>query len=183
MRSFSIRRNGLLAGVALLAAVLLSAAPALAVSGPVWSIQSVAAPTIMQSSDTTHEAQELIVNATGGTYTLTFEGQTTAPLDVFAGAGEVQSALDGLSTIGGAGGSVTVKANTEFQTETQNGFAITLAGSLHTPVVPLITAESSSLSGGAQTVAVTAATNDEYALEVENIGESASSGAITVTDN
>jgi hypothetical protein len=182
MRSFSIRRNGLLAGVALLAAVLLSAAPALAVSGPVWSIQSVAAPTIMQSSDTTHEAQELIVNATGGTYTLTFEGQTTAPLDVFAGAGEVQSALDGLSTIGGAGGSVTVKANTEFQTETQNGFAITLAGSLHTPVVPLITAESSSLSGGAQTVAVTAATNDEYALEVENIGESASSGAITVTD-
>jgi hypothetical protein len=174
----------LAAGVAVVA--LFSAAPALAATPPLWSIQSVAAPTIMQSSDTTHQAQDLIVNATGGTYTLTFEGQTTGPLSFsLHGNGseeEVQSALDGLSTIGGAGGSVTVKGNSTFTTETQGGFVITFAGALRAQNVPLITAESSSLTGGTHTATVTPATNDEYAVQVQNIGASASSGVITVTD-
>jgi len=181
MRSFRIRRNGLLAGAAVVAAVLLSAAPAFAVSGPIWSVQSVAAPTIMQSSDTTHKAQALIVNATGGTYTLTFEGQTTGPLSssLRGKAGEVQSALDGLSTIGGAGGSVTVKPNTTFDTETRGGVVIKFAGALEAQDIPLITVDSSSLSG---TATVTPATNDEYAVQVQNIGASPSSGMIIITD-
>ncbi|HEY5045926.1 MAG TPA: hypothetical protein VII53_08730 [Solirubrobacteraceae bacterium] len=171
----------LAAGVTVVA--LFSAAPALAASPPVWSIQSVAAPTIMQSSDTTHQAQDLVVNATGGTYTLTFEGQTTGPLFFIPGAGEVQSALDGLSTIGGAGGSVTVKRNTIFHMAgQQEGFVITFAGALRAQNVPLITTESSSLTGGTHTATVTPATNDEYDVQVENIGGSASSGMITVTD-
>jgi hypothetical protein len=184
MRSFSIRRNGLLAGAAVVVAVLLSAAPAFAVSGPTWSVQSVAVPTIMQSSETTQEAQDLIVNAEGGTYTLTFEGQTTSPLiPASESEEEVQSALDGLSTIGGAGGSVTVKLNRTFLTEGQKrGFVITFAGALRAQNVPLITAESSSLTGGTHTATVTPATSDEYDVQVENVGASASSGAITVTD-
>jgi hypothetical protein len=181
MRSFRAYKSGLLAAGVTVAA-LFAAAPALAASPPVWSIQSVAAPTIMQSSDTTHVAQDLIVNAEGGTYALTFEGQTTAPLHFYAGAEEVQSALDGLSTIGGAGGMVTVKLKETFQTETQHGFVIMFAGSLQAQDVPLITAESSSLSGGAHTATVTAATNDEYDVQVENIGGSTSSGTISVTD-
>jgi hypothetical protein len=177
---FALAALSLAAGVAVVA--LFAAAPALAAAPPVWSIQSVPAPTIMQSSDTTHVAQDLIVNAEAGTYTLTFEGQTTGLLVFHEPAEEVQSALDGLSTIGGAGGSVTVKENNTFRTGTQRGFVITFAGSLQTQDVPLITADGSSLTEGTHTATVTPATNDEYEVAVENIGGSTSSGTITVTD-
>jgi hypothetical protein len=43
-----------------------------------------------------------------GSFTLAFEGQTTGDIAFDASAATVESALNGLSTIGGAGGSVTV---------------------------------------------------------------------------
>jgi hypothetical protein len=50
MRSLGLHRNGALAAAAI-AAWLLSATPALAGAGPVWSIQSAAVPTIMHTNE------------------------------------------------------------------------------------------------------------------------------------
>jgi hypothetical protein len=41
-----------------------------------------------------------VSNATGGTFTLTFDGQTTAPIAFNATAAQLQAALEALSTIG-----------------------------------------------------------------------------------
>ncbi|HEV7615878.1 MAG TPA: hypothetical protein VGO36_06580 [Solirubrobacterales bacterium] len=46
------------------------------------------------------EKQKLVVKASGGTFTLTFEGKTTAPLAYNSAPGAVQVALEGLSTVG-----------------------------------------------------------------------------------
>jgi autotransporter-associated beta strand protein len=54
------------------------------------------------------EVQRITVDGTGGTYLLTFRGATTGPIAFNAGATTVANALNALSTIGGAGGSVTV---------------------------------------------------------------------------
>jgi hypothetical protein len=54
------------------------------------------------------ETQSLTIPATSGTYTLTFNGQTTASLAFNASPSAIEAALNGLSTIGGAGGSVSV---------------------------------------------------------------------------
>ena len=41
-----------------------------------------------------------MTNATGGTFTLTFNGQTTAPLPFNATAAQIDAALEALSNIG-----------------------------------------------------------------------------------
>src|SRR5207302_4783 len=88
------------------------------------------------------EVQTITVNATGtvGTFTLTFNGQTTAPLaynvPASGGAGptdSVENALNALSTIGGIGGFVTV-------TQTGNVYTVTFGGSLDRSNVPEMTA-------------------------------------------
>ena len=53
-------------------------------------------------------AQQVAVNGAAGTFTLTFNGQTTTPLAFDATAVQVQTALNLLSSIGGAGGTATV---------------------------------------------------------------------------
>src|SRR5205823_6663453 len=58
-----------------------------------------------------HFAEEQVVTvlgAVGGSFTLTFNGQTTTALLFNDTAANVQSALNALSSIGGVGGSVTV---------------------------------------------------------------------------
>ena len=56
----------------------------------------------------TDEQQTVVVqNATGGTFTLSFKGQTTAPLAFNATAAQVDSALEALSTVGANGVQVT----------------------------------------------------------------------------
>jgi hypothetical protein len=52
------------------------------------------------------ELQQVVVNATAGTFTLSFEGQTTADIDHGASPAEVQAALEALSTIGSGNVSV-----------------------------------------------------------------------------
>jgi hypothetical protein len=53
--------------------------------------------------------------ATTGTFTLTYQGQTTAALPANATAAQVRVALDGLPTIGGVGGTVTVSQSEHAQ--------------------------------------------------------------------
>ena len=92
------------------------------------------------------ETQQLTVNATGGTFTLTFGGQTTPPIAFNATAQTVQAALQALSTMlnvrcdGGPCATAPV--------------AITFVGTLAGATPALITADATSLTGGTQTAAV-----------------------------
>src|SRR5260370_26245944 len=74
-----------------------------------------------------------IVTVTGasGTFTLTFNGQTIGALAFNATAAQVQSALNGLSSIGMVGGSVTVTKVT--LTPASSVFTVTFGG---TPTGP-----------------------------------------------
>jgi autotransporter-associated beta strand protein len=83
--------------------------------------------------DAIPDVQTVTVNATSGTFTLTFNGQTTTPLAVSATADQVQAALGALSSVGGAGGLVTV-------TQAGNVFTVTFGGALAGTNVPQMTA-------------------------------------------
>jgi autotransporter-associated beta strand protein len=72
------------------------------------------------------EVQTVTVTGSSGTFALTFNGQTTAPLLFNATATQVQSALNGLPSIGGVGGSVSVTGTGGVYTVTFGG---TLGGS------------------------------------------------------
>jgi uncharacterized repeat protein (TIGR01451 family) len=91
-------------------------------------------------------------NATGGTYTLTFNGQTTGALAFNAPVTQVQAALQGLSTVGF--GNVTV-------TGSPASYTITFVGALGGAPQPAISASSQltgpAITGTSTTIAVRAA--------------------------
>ncbi len=83
----------------------------------------------MWSDQALTETQTLTVSADSGTFTLELDGDVTAPLAFDAPAATVQAALNGLSTIGGAGGSVTVTGGPGDATGS-SPYAITFSGTL-----------------------------------------------------
>src|SRR5215471_2561455 len=97
---------------------------------------SPATPTIL-----TANPQTFTVSGTTGTFTLTFNGQTTSSLAFNATAASVQAALNALSSIGGAGGTVAV-------TQAGSLYTVAFGGSLTGPQ-PSLTA---SASGGCTVV-------------------------------
>jgi autotransporter-associated beta strand protein len=84
--------------------------------------------------------QQIAVNGNAGTFTLTFNGHTTAPLPFNASALDIQNALNALPSIGGIGGSVTV-------TQSGNIFTVIFGGTLQGQLLPLITASTSGAPG------------------------------------
>lgn len=101
-----------------------------------------------------NEVQSLAVNATGGSFTVTFEGQTTGALpynvEDTGGQRSLQSALEGLSTVGAQ--NVTVRKRQISPGESK--YTIEFTGSLATKGVAQLTAESAGLSGGNATATV-----------------------------
>lgn len=104
-----------------------------------------------------NEQQELRIRAAGGQFKLSFEGATTpslafdAPASSAEGTGSVEAALNSLSTVGGAGGSVMVTGTPG----TSDGFSpfvyvIAFKGSLAASDVPQLQVEDGDvpLSGG-----------------------------------
>ena len=99
-----------------------------------------------------NEVQTLtILRATGGTYTLTFDGQTTSGIAYNANAATIQSALEALSNL--APGDVTVAS------PSSNVFTITFGGAYLGLNVPLITSSASSLTGSSASAEVTTVRN------------------------
>jgi uncharacterized repeat protein (TIGR01451 family) len=92
----------------------------------------------------TSEVQAVTVTGTTGTFTLTFNGQTTNPLAFNATAAQVQTELNNLSSIGPTG-SVAV-------TQSGSTYTITFGGSLANQNVAQLTASG---SGGATATAST----------------------------
>jgi hypothetical protein len=89
-----------------------------------------------------NEVQSVFISATGGTYTLSFEGQTTTPLAFDATSAQVRVALEALSTIGPGNVSVATGGS---------GFPgdhiITFVGALANTQVPQLTGNGSALTG------------------------------------
>ena len=98
----------------------------------------------------TNRQQTLAVAATTGTYTLSFEGQTTAAIPFAAEAFEVQTALEALSTIGAGNVSVAGGPGNE---DGSAPYVVTFEGALFGATVPLLGSDTGGLAGGTATVA------------------------------
>lgn len=77
---------------------------------------------------------------TGGTFTLTFRGETTGPIAFDAAFGDVATALEALPTIGAGG--VTVAAGAA-----GGPFTVTFAGTLAGQSVPMLVGDNTLLTG------------------------------------
>ena len=112
--------------------------------------------------------------ATGGTFTLTFDGQTTSGLAFDISAANLETALEGLSSIGS--GNVTVTG------DDGGPWTVTFGGTLAATDVSLITGDASSLTGGSVYIATTttgaAGTNEKVSL---SISPTPSGGTFTLT--
>jgi DNA-binding beta-propeller fold protein YncE len=86
------------------------------------------------------DAEQLVsvLGASGGTFTLSFEGQTTASLDYDASAFEIERALEALSTIG--------HGNVRVRELAAGSFSVTFEGALMEESVPQLTADASHLT-------------------------------------
>jgi autotransporter-associated beta strand protein len=116
-----------------------------------------------QGNGTAPSIQTVTITGTSGTFTLTFNGQTTAPLAYNASAATVQAALDGLSTIGGVGGAVTVKLASGVYTITFGGSLTGFQPPLTTDVQTDTTTDGSTINE-VQNVVVTGSNNGTFTL-------------------
>lgn len=94
----------------------------------------------------TNEVQTLTITATGGTYTLSFGGQTTTAIAYNANAAAIQAALAALSTLSGSGDVVVAGAGP---------FTITFGGRYAGINTAAVTVATGSLTGGTATIATT----------------------------
>lgn len=105
-----------------------------------------------------NEVQTLTITGTptGGTFTLTFDGQTTASIAYNASAAAIVSALEALSNIGA--GDVTATGGALPGTAVVITFALALAGANQ----PLLTATSSLTGGSTPAITITQTTQGGY---------------------
>lgn len=82
----------------------------------------------------------LLGGPTGGTFTLSFKGSTTAGIAYNASSGTVQTAFTGLASVGASNATVTGDSTA--------GYVVTFAATLGLSDQPLITGSGSSLTGG-----------------------------------
>lgn len=121
---------------------------------------AVSVVTLTEGSAGANEVQVLTFYGTpsGGTFTLTYDGQTTAAIAYNADAATVDAALEALSNIGA--GDVTCTGGSLPGTP----ITITFGGALANTNVPLITATVSSLTGGSISAAISTVTPGVEAL-------------------
>lgn len=103
----------------------------------------------------TDEVQSVTVDATGGTFTLTFDGQTTTALDFDITAEDLEAALEALSNIGAGDVSVTGGPGDDGGTVP---YVVTFGGTLADTNVAQMTSDAALLTGGAGTAVVATTT-------------------------
>lgn len=119
---------------------------------------------VSDSSTAANEVQKVQVKAKKGTFTLTFRGQTTAPIAFNAEAAAVQAALVALSNI--ASGDVEVTGGPGDENGT-TPYIVTFKGTLGKQDVPALTADATGLTEGTKTVTITTQTpGDSVAVDV-----------------
>lgn len=119
------------------------------------------------ASGGTNEQQTITIDATGGTFTVTYDGQTTGAVAYNAAAGTLEDALEALSNL--APGDVEV-------TKAGSVFTLTFGGTLAKTNVAAVTTNAASLTGGASTATV--ATSTPGAAGATSIAVDALSGPI-----
>lgn len=128
----------------------LTLAPYIAASGTTVAIQAVGAdgnPSNLQGLNG-NTSQILEVDGAGGVFPLTFNGQTVTGIGPGALAATIASDLNGLSSIGGVGGSVSVQGS--------RPWLVTFGGTLGGIPQPLIITSAGSLSATGTPAGVTA---------------------------
>lgn len=96
------------------------------------------------------EVQTIAVDATGGTFTLTFSGQTTSAIAYNASAATVLAALEALSNLA-PGDLMVLKPSA-------GNYTVSFSGAYADTNVPQMTASGASLTGGAGTVTIATTT-------------------------
>jgi NHL repeat-containing protein len=99
-----------------------------------------------------NETQWIVAETVGGTYTLTFDGSTTAPIFHQATAEAIRNALGALPSVGG-------NANVSVSGSPSSYYTVTFIGVLAGTDVSEMTADTSGLSGSPRTVGVFTAEN------------------------
>ncbi len=116
---------------------------------PMTADQITNARLILSDQGTDAQQRLSIENATGGTFTLTFSGQTTSALAFNASAGDVQNALSALSNVGVGNVLATLSYGVPNISYYDIQFTGTLAG-----IAQPVTTVTSSLTGTAVAVAL-----------------------------
>jgi hypothetical protein len=175
-----VRRICLAGLVSILAAMAF--ATAVQAASPAWMILATNGPTHLPPR--TSEVQRVAVDATGGSYTLTFAGQTTTAIPFNASPMSVEAALEVLSTVGAAGGSVAIEGGPG-DTGASDPYFVSFGGSLAGSDVSQMTS-TPTLTGGAATATVTTHIaggtpgTGTIAVYPRNIGGAPTSGSYTV---
>lgn len=126
--------------------------------------------------DMVNEVQLVTIpgNPSGGTFTLTYLGQTTSGIAYNADAATVETALENLSSIGS--GNVLVTDNAA------GGWRVEFTGGLAATNLSLMTATGANLTGGAMTVTVSRAAIEESNERVSvTIDDAVTSGTFTLS--
>jgi hypothetical protein len=175
--------------IVVLSGALLLAAAVGAASGqaaaPGWRVLGAVGPTHLPPA--TSEVQQVSVDATGGTFTLTFQAETTAPLSFDAAAADVEAALNSLATVGGAGGAVEVIGGPGDAGATKP-YSVRFGGSLAGTDIAQMTADATELIGGAATATVTTPTaggtagKGTLAVYATNVGGAPTDGTPVVLE-
>jgi hypothetical protein len=171
---------GVLAALALIAVGIFPLHASAAVGTPRWAAVAATGPTVMPPEQS--EVQRLWVDAAGGTFTLTFSGQTTSALPFDASAGDVEAALTALSTVGGAGASVQVSGGPG-DVDAHSPYDVAFGGSLANDDVPTLETNATQLTGSGQSAAISTAVpggpgTTLLALYAQNIGGLESTGSL-----
>lgn len=103
------------------------------------------------AGSTTDEVQTVTIDATGGTFTLTYSGQTTGAIAYNASTSTVVAALEALSNIGS--GEVVVTGGPG-SSGGGTPYAVTFTGTLANTNLDAMTANAGSLTGGAATATI-----------------------------
>jgi hypothetical protein len=101
-----------------------------------------------------NEMQKVAVDATNGGFKLEFEGKSTVLLAFNESPANVEASLNSLSTIGGAGGSVSVSGGPGDAGGT-HPYVVTFGGTLATTNVSQMVANGAGLTGAGHSVSVT----------------------------
>ena len=154
--------------VSLLFALSLVAVPSAQAAQPWWHLETGSRPTNIDPGTAADAVQELTVSATGGTFTLSLEGQTTAPLSYKASAATVKTELQKLSSVGS--GNVEVTGGPGVTAP----LTIAFVGALRDQPIAPLQANSANLHGGAKEAKLTVLnpgrSDGELYLTAANLG-------------
>lgn len=113
-------------------------------------------------TDLTDEVQTVTIDATGGTFTLTFDGDTTDDLAYDIAATDLEAALEGLDSIG--------EGNVAVSGAAGGPYTVSFIGDLANANVDSMVADDDGLTGGAGTAVVATGTAGGAADTVEPEG-------------